>query len=182
LRIRVASALSLETIYHPGKVREFRFQRYVPEYYTGSKDFTHSEVYTVFYTRFEYIITRKRQRTDYSLYGGNLFDSDTAYFIRNAQICDGQVMIANVFDDMEVAIRKACGFLDSGSLEGIPQGEWYGVQIFWTADGDNYLKENFIYNFKTGEFFEGEYGEKSVCVAAITANDGSSKWVALLRN
>lgn len=185
LRVRVMGVLRQEVLYHPDMVKDYRFQRYIRDFYTSSKDFTQSEIFTVFYKKFEYSITRDRKRTNYNLYGGFVFDNSTAYFIQNDLLCEGKKLIAVVYDTLLEAVNASVKFADSGSINGEAHNEWYKICVYHSKDGLAYEETNLVYNFRTAQFYSaGEMAESlpCCCVAATarTHDEQPQKFAALL--
>ena len=104
LREKLMYYLKQQIKYYPQKVQDFKFNNYVPNYYTSSKDFITGENFTVYNQKLDYEISRERTKlkSDYKVYFNfNNMISDS-YFLQNENLYQNQLFIAKNYPDLNM--------------------------------------------------------------------------------
>lgn len=104
LREKLMYYLKQQIKYYPQKVQDFKFNNYVPNYYTSSKDFITGENFTVYNQKLDYEISRERTKlkSDYKVYFNfNNMISDS-YFLQNENLYQNQLFIAKNYPDLSM--------------------------------------------------------------------------------
>lgn len=81
-----------KTKYHQTYILEYKERKFIPDFYSSSKDFIQGDQYSVYFRVFEYIISRTKQTNKMNVYT-ILPYSDTSLFFQNPHIANGEIVL-----------------------------------------------------------------------------------------
>lgn len=107
IKQRLLYNLKLKVEYEEPELREYRIKyKYIPNFYTSSKDFRSNDFYTVYYTAQEYLKSRENERVVYRVYEyppTNMF----SFFLKNPSVLGGDLCVATQLElDHQMILGK----------------------------------------------------------------------------
>jgi len=117
---------------------EYRYKKYVSDFYTTSKDFNISEHFTIFFTSTELNFTKKNPNK-YIVYNIPPTIKDSIFFFKNESVLDGNICILQKCENIENALYVASEW----KKEKINKAQYNGLL---NKDTTNYTIYNYVGN------------------------------------
>lgn len=124
----------------------YKSKKYIPNFYTTSKDFEQSEHYTIYYTKKELAIYNIDPSLNYKSLSIPVSSEET-FFLSNTDILDGHIFLAQKVPSIENAIFTS-KFFDKyriNTTDRVSESSLESTKLFlYVYDGNDIVKEEII--------------------------------------